>query len=155
VLPSSTSDAPTSSSNNTSSSTMMSFRSSSHEGFGFGHAAAAAAAAASGAPLPWWAGPAPMLSGEPLALSPEAHCRDGRIQAPQGPPVSSVKAPVLAPQQPPPLPERGIPELLNLSVDPQGQELRIRFCLCVCLQVKSCKFNLLKPFGFRHVTRRV
>nr|ACF86877.1 unknown [Zea mays] len=93
---------------------MMSFRSSSHEGFGFGHAAA------SGAPLPWWAGPAPMLSGEPLALSPEAHCRDGRIQGPLAPPVPSVKAPV-APQQPPPLPERGIPELLNLSVDPQGK----------------------------------
>lgn len=61
-----------------------------------------------------------MLSGEPLALSPEAHCRDGRIQGPLAPPVPSVKAPV-APQQPPPLPERGIPELLNLSVDPQGK----------------------------------
>jgi nuclear transcription factor Y alpha len=98
-------------------SKMMSFRST-HEGAGFGHAAAAA----SGAPLPWWAGPtaAPMLCGEPLglgrtvpALSPEDHCRDGRFQVLQGP-----LAPV-AQQQP----ERGLPELLNLSVAHQGEDM--------------------------------
>ncbi|XP_066360073.1 nuclear transcription factor Y subunit A-10-like [Miscanthus floridulus] len=100
---------------------MMSFRST-REGAGFGHAAA------NGAPLPWWAGPtaAPMLCGEPLglgrpvaALSPEDHSRDGRFQVLQGPldpPVPLLKAPV-AQQQP----ERGLPELLNLSVAHQGK----------------------------------
>jgi nuclear transcription factor Y alpha len=120
--------SPTSLGNVASSTTskMMSFRST-HEGAGFGHAAAAA----SGAPLPWWAGPtaAPMLCGEPLglgrtvpALSPEDHCRDGRFQVLQGP-----LAPV-AQQQP----ERGLPELLNLSVAHQGEDMLL--CLCVLVQ---------------------
>ncbi|KAG0521800.1 hypothetical protein BDA96_08G192700 [Sorghum bicolor] len=124
TVPSPTSLVNVASTSTSKTSKMMSFRSTTHDGF-VGHAAVNGA----GAPVPWWAG-APMLCGEPLGLgrpvvaafSPEDHCRDGRFQVLQGPQldplVPSLKAPVAHQQQT----EKGLSaELLNLSVAHQGK----------------------------------